>query len=410
LLPGWQLFGLWLLTLIAAVVESALTFASQSEIEDALSRPRKRDRYLRYLDKGRLAAPVCSVTRLGSAVGFAVLFVSFASGGPGVVVSCLVAVGALAAAELPGRFIGARLSTRVLLVALPLLRLLAFLVEPFSFLSRQLLRLKRPATREEVVKAAKEEIRVAIADGASEGALEVHEKRMIEGILEFKDVEVDQIMTPRLEMECLDVNTPLQQAIQMTMEFSHSRIPVYEETRDRIVGIVCVKDMLPLANRREATRKTLRDIMHAPHFVPETKRIGGLLRDLQKEHVQLAIVVDEYGGVKGLATVEDIVEEIVGEIQDEYDVENHEDRFRRVSPTCVEMDGRLQIREVNDLLGTRIPEQEDYDTIGGFVMGGFAKVPAKGEELRREGMLVRVLDSNERSVRRVLIELLDEEG
>ncbi|KPK64962.1 MAG: hypothetical protein AMK73_04425, partial [Planctomycetes bacterium SM23_32] len=217
-----------------------------------------------------------------------------------------------------------------------------------------------------MVEAAKEEIRVAIEDGAAEGALEEEEKEMIEGIMKFRDVDVAEIMTPRTDMECLRAEMPLPEAVRALGQFPHSRIPVYEDTLDRILGILYTKDLLSAVAENGGAGRILRDVMREPLFVPETNTVGALLQQFQREHVQIAVVLDEYGGVVGLVTVEDIMEEIVGEIQDEYDQEDTEDRVRRRSSGALEVDARLRIDEVNELLGVDVPEDEDYDTVGGY--------------------------------------------
>jgi magnesium and cobalt transporter len=143
--------------------------------------------------------------------------------------------------------------------------------------------------------------------------------------------------------------------------------------------------------------------MREPLFVPETKTLGPLLQQFQEEHVQIAVVLDEYGGVSGLVTVEDIVEEIVGEIEDEYDEEDQENRILRSPSGGVEVDARVRIEEINELFGVSIPQDEDYDTVGGYVTASLARVPEAGEEFRSHGLTVRILQSDQRRVRRVFL-------
>jgi putative hemolysin len=297
--------------------------------------------------------------------------------------------------------IGRRLAPQVLLVLLP----------PLYWLSWPLRALDRSPESEPdeppepaVVEAAKEEIRVAIEDGTIEGALGAEQKEMIEGILNFRDVDVGEIMTPRTDMECLEAALPLAEAVRSLSALRHSRIPVYEGSLDRITGIAYVKDLLTALIEAPDEERLLRDVVREPLFVPETKTVRALLAQFQREHIQIAIVLDEYGGVAGLLTVEDIMEEIVGEIQDEYDQEDLERRLVRLPTGGFEVDARMHIDEVNELLGLDIPEHEDYDTLGGFVTAAMARVPAPGEEIRTDGILVRVLEGDARRVRRVLIE------
>jgi len=233
---------------------------------------------------------------------------------------------------------------------------------------------------------------------------------MIEGILKFRNVDVAEIMTPRTEMECLEADTPLAEAVQTLEHLRHSRIPVYEDRVDRIVGIAYVKDLLAAAAREERDSAPLREVAREPLFVPETKTVTSLLQQFRDDHVQIAIVLDEYGGVSGVVTVEDILEEIVGEIQDEYDQEDHENRTLRLPSGAVEIDGRVRVDEVNETFSLDLPEDESYDTVSGFVTARFARVPQAGEEFRTGGLLVRILQSDERRVRRVLIQRREKEA
>jgi len=315
----------------------------------------------------------------------------------------------LVAAEMTGRFIGRKWATVALIVLLPPLQCVRVLTLPWRLLAGKTAPAAPPTPNEQVVDAAMEEIRVAIEDAASEGALRADEKEMIEGVLEFEDVELHEIMTPRTEMECIELDTPLPKSIEMAAAFRHSRIPVYEEIRDRVVGILHVKDLLPALAHAEPGKSSLREIVREPFFVPETKRAVSLLRDFKQKHLQIAIVLDEYGGVTGLVTLEDVMEQIVGELEDGSEAQSVEDRVRVLGPGTLDVDARLNVGEVNDLLAADLPEDEDYDTVGGFMMARFASVPKKGAELRHDRLLLRVLDSDDRRVRRVLLQRLDSE-
>jgi len=304
--------------------------------------------------------------------------------------------------------IGRKWSSDVLRVLLPPLYWLSFPLRPRQMLGRSEPVSESEEPEPEVVDAAKEEIRVAIEDGAVEGALEAEEKQMIEGILKFRDVDVAEIMTPRTEIESLEADMPLHEALGALTGFRHSRIPVYEDTLDNVVGVVHVRDLMATEGDASATQR-LRDVMREPFFIPETNTVGPLLHEFQRQHVQIGIVLDEYGGVTGVVTVEDIMEEIVGEIQDEYDEEDHENRVRVRSSGGIELDARVRIDEANERFGLNIPQDEDYDTVGGFVAHLFGRVPEQAEERRVNGLLVRVLQSDQRRVRRVFMRVVDRE-
>lgn len=409
MLYGIALAALWLAVMILAMGKEAATLASRAKLEEMIERSALRERYLRWLDR---LGPVSVSCVLGRVCATAAL-VAIAAGqalqnGRSLALYAAAAAAAVLVAELIGRSIGRRWSAHVLVILLPPLQAPACLIGPFHTMLQRLFGQEPGAPTEEVVEAAKEEIRVAIEDAESEGALRSEEKEMIEGVLEFRDVEVSEIMTPRTEIEWIEVDTPLREAVPTIHGFLHSRIPVYEDNHDRSIGIVHVKDLLCADIGSPDAAQSLRGFMREPIFVPETKRVAGLLRELKQKHAQIAIVLDEYGGVTGLVTIEDIVEEIVGEIEDEFDREDHESRVRIVDSGAIEVDGRVHMDEVNELLGVRLPEDEDYDTVGGFVMARFASVPRPGEETRFDGVLIRVLESDSRRVRRVLLQKIED--
>ena len=410
MLPGLELAVVLLALLVAVTAESALRFASRSQLEDVLRSAQAKARYLRYLDKGEVLTAFCVLVRICATLAIVAIVVSGPRGAGRSIftVAALTVVLALAL-ELCGRILGRRWSTAALVVLLPPLRWLSLLLVPLFQIRKVFKTASTQQDNHHMVRAAEEEIRVAIEDGATEGALEAEEKEMIEGILEFHDAAVHEIMTPRTEMECLEANTPLPEALRLVAEFNHSRIPVYEGDRDRIVGILYVKDLLPCAFSASAGELTLSELVREPNFIPETKRIDELLRQFQREHAQIAVVLDEYAGVAGLVTVEDILEEIVGEIQDEYDQEATEARVRRHSPTVIDVDARVHIDEVNKELGTRLPEDEGYETVGGLVMTRFARIPGEGEQIQHHDVLFKVLQSSERSVQRVLLQIVEPE-
>jgi len=246
-----------------------------------------------------------------------------------------------------------------------------------------------------------EDILSAVETGEREGVLENDEKRMIENIMDFKDVEVSEVMTPRTDMFCLDVDTPLDQAVELSQQRPHSRIPVYKETRDEIVGILYVKDLLRHW-KQNTSALAISDLMRKPYFIPETKTVGELLQEFQRDKIHIAIVLDEYGGTSGLVTIEDIVEEIVGEIDDEYDLPLSEAPLTLAKDhRSADVDAKLHIDELNEILGIEIPESEDFDTVGGFVFSHLGKVPEVGERVQHENVEFRVTDADSRKINRI---------
>ncbi len=212
---------------------------------------------------------------------------------------------------------------------------------------------------------------------ADDDVIEEDERQMIHSIFEFSDTVVREVMVPRIDMACVEDTTTVDGVLRVILEEGHSRIPVYRETIDQIVGVVHVKDLL---SHVKAGHHSLAvgEVMRPAYFIPESKRLDDLLREMRRKRTQMAIVVDEYGGTAGLVTVEDLVEEIVGPILDEYDVD--EKLFETVNDHSAIVDGRLSIEEVNELMGLDLPAGE-VDTIGGFVYSLLGHVPAQGEKV-----------------------------
>lgn len=245
-----------------------------------------------------------------------------------------------------------------------------------------------------------EEIRAIVAEGRSEGAIERREGEMIESVLRLRDADVAEIMTPRTEMVCIPDTADLEEAIKIAWEAGHSRLPVYEGNRDNIVGIFYAKDVLKYWGGE--TPPGLRDIIRKPHFIPESRKVSGLLEELKRENVHIAVAIDEYGGTAGLVTIEDILEEIVGEIQDEFD-RKAEPTWRRLPGGAVQTDARVRVDDINHGTAMDLPESEDYDTVGGLVISHLGRIPKPGEKLEVNGVRIEVLDADARQVKRLKV-------
>ena len=222
----------------------------------------------------------------------------------------------------------------------------------------------------------REEFEKIIDQGEKHGEIDDNEAKIIGNVFDLSETSVKSVMTPRIDMTALSTDSTLQQTLDIILESGHSRIPVFEGTVDHIVGIVHAKDLLPLF-RDERHDVDLRAVMRPPYFVPQTKRVSELLVEFRGEGKQIAIVQDEYAGTYGLITIEDVLEEIVGDIRDEYDVD--EPFVHVVSANESLVDGRMNLGDVNDRLGTTLAEDEDYDTIGGLVFGLLGHEPTVGE-------------------------------
>src|SRR5437588_10450117 len=219
-----------------------------------------------------------------------------------------------------------------------------------------------------------------VSVGEEEGVLEEEEREMIHGIFEMGDMRVREVMVPRTDLVAIEVNEPVEKAVDLVTKHGHTRIPVFEANLDHIVGVLYAKDLLKAVV--QGNPQSLREIARKPYFTPESNKVQDVLRDLRKNRVHMAIVVDEYGGVAGAVTIEDIIEEIVGPIQDEYDV-GEEDEIQFISPNEVVLDGRVSVDDVNELLKLNIAA-DDYDTIGGYVVNQPGAAP-KGRATLQPG-------------------------
>jgi CBS domain containing-hemolysin-like protein len=256
-----------------------------------------------------------------------------------------------------------------------------------------------------------EEIRTIVSEGHREGLLEEEAREMIEGVIELGDANVSHIMTPRTDIQMVQINTRWDEVVESVIESGHTRVPVYDKSRDDIVGILYSKDLLPeLAKPPEEPRPPLPELLRKPLFVPETKPVDDLLKLFQKSRTHIAVVLDEYGGVSGLVTIEDVLEEIVGEIDDEYD-QQAEAAIRKIDDDTCEALGRTHIHEINELMGFDLPENADFDTIGGFVFAEFGRVPSPGETITwQDSVRVTVLEASRRRVNRVRLERIRKES
>ncbi len=232
--------------------------------------------------------------------------------------------------------------------------------------------------------------------------LEEDEKRMIRGIFDLDDTLVREIMTPRVDMTTLPVKASIEEAKHTIVKSGHSRIPIYGKNIDEIKGIIYAKDFLDT----EKSFTTLTDFMHVPLFVPETKNVGDLLEEFQSNKIHVAIIIDEYGGTSGVVTLEDIIEEIVGEIHDEYDEnENENNAMLRLPNGSIQIEGRCLIDDINHEFDLELPEDEDVDTIAGYVCGEFGKIPKENEEIKIDDIgTFKILKADRRKV--LLVEII----
>jgi putative hemolysin len=243
-----------------------------------------------------------------------------------------------------------------------------------------------------------DELKTLVDAGQEEGVFEQGERQMIFSIFQLRETLAREIMVPRIDMLALDVLTPLADAVDALLQSGHSRVPVFEETVDNTLGLLYAKDLLRVW-RTGGQLNSLRDLVRPAYFVPEAKKVDELLTELQAQRIHMAIVVDEYGGVAGLVTLEDIVEEIVGEILDEYD-QGEEAPYQVLKTGEYVFLGRVDLDDFNEIMSSHLPSDE-ADTIGGFMYSRIGRVPDVGEKVREDSLLLTVEQVSGRRIRKV---------
>ena len=247
---------------------------------------------------------------------------------------------------------------------------------------------------------SEDEIRALVESGEEQGVIAERERDMIQGVFALGDKQVHDVMVPRTDIRAIDADTPGDRVLEQVVQAGHSRIPVFEGSPDQIIGILYVKDLFRRLARAEKD-VSIRQYLRPAHFVPETKRIDELLREMQRDKIHMAIVADEYGGTAGLLTIEDLVEEIVGEIRDEYEAE--QELVIPVSENEALMDARVPFEDVVAAFELGVEASEDYDTLGGYIVHELGRLPKAGEDVRTDGVRFIVESIEARRIRRVRV-------
>jgi putative hemolysin len=253
------------------------------------------------------------------------------------------------------------------------------------------------------VQISAEELRLIVERGGEQGILEAEEEQMINAVIELGDRRVHEVMVPRIDIAAMPATATFDEAIGTFVQEGHSRVPVYDETVDEIVGILYAKDLLPFLRESADPRPELRTLLRTPVYIPESMTVDDLLHEFQRRKVHIAIVLDEYGGTAGLVTIEDLLEEIVGEIQDEYDTE--EPMVVRLSEDEARVDGRADIDDLAELFDTDLglEDADEYDTVGGLIYHRIGGVPSPGDEVDVDGLHLTVESTDGRRVSKVLV-------
>jgi CBS domain containing-hemolysin-like protein len=278
-------------------------------------------------------------------------------------------------------------------------RAVMILFAPLTFLP--LLVLKPTDGHQSYAQFTEDELKTWVESDEEPGSLEREERQMIYSIFHFGDTLTREIMVPRIDILALDVNTSQSDAIQAFLTSGHSRLPVYESTIDNVIGLLYAKDLLKTSPKQEVP-VSLRELLRPAYFVPETKKVDELLAEMQSQRIHMGIVVDEYGGVAGLVTLEDIVEEIVGEIRDEYDTASEEVLYQEVGQQEYIFQGRIDLDDFNEVMGSQLSKDE-ADTLAGYLYDQMGRVPQGGESILAGGLSFTIEQVSGRRIRRVRV-------
>ncbi len=329
-----------------------------------------------------------------------------------ILITLLIALSSIIIGELVPKTLALGAAERfALAVAEPigfLERMLSPIVWFVSSISGLLVRALGGKERPQAGYLSTEELKLLVETGSEQGTIEEDEKEMIHGVIELAETKVHEVMVPRIGIRAVELSDPFEEILDMVVRAGHSRIPVFQENLDNIVGILYAKDLLPYLkpDKSGAPKIDIRTLLRPPVYVPETKAVDELLHEMQLAKRHIAIVVDEYGGTAGLITIEDIVEEIVGEIQDEYDTE--EPLVEPIASDGVltfRLDGRLSMDDLRDLFDLPDEEEEDeeaYDTVGGFIIHRVGRIPLAGAEVPFRDVTLRVEAADSRRVSKVI--------
>ncbi|NUQ34896.1 MAG: HlyC/CorC family transporter, partial [Planctomycetaceae bacterium] len=325
----------------------------------------------------------------------------------GTVIMAVLCVGILPA-------VWARHATEKILARfLPLFDSIAWFFAPFVKLSNALhagvakVRGDEAGAIESKEEEFEEDIEDHLDEAERDGVITGDERKIISSALEFSDETIESIMTPRTEVMGISVEEGIDTAMALACAHGHSRLPVFEsDSRDRIVGIFYVRDAARYWKARGEQLPPLKEIMRAPMFVPESKKLDELLKEFRAKRTQIAVVLDEFGGTAGIVTMEDVLEELVGDLQDEFDWNEAADSptgFRRISPDVIEVDARMKVDDLNHEFDCKLPESSEYTSVGGLIAAHLGRIPRIGERVPLDDVHIKVIEANERSVRKIRI-------
>lgn len=413
------LIGLFFLNALFAAAEIAMAALSRAKMTEMSERhPRWREALQLWRDQ-----PSQLLTTILVSSNLAVIGLSSISTVMGIrlnvemglptwavaVFTLSLSIAATLLSEIAPKVVAKRHPEKVAFLVIPMLMALESFLGPVI---RQLVKLIRWLTRpfggeegEHLPTVTEEELRHFIDEGAKAGAIEREESEMIQSVLAFGDTLVHEVMIPRTQLDGVTAQATVEECLNKFIDSGYTRLPVFNGDLDHIVGMLYAKDFLAVLKERELI--ILSDVIRPAFFVPESKKLSELLREFRKGRIHMAIVVDEYGGTAGIVTLEDLVEEIIGEIRDEYDTEIGPVRPRGADQWEVEAD--FSLHDFGAEIGVEFPEEGEASSVGGFVAEHLGRIPAKGSQWVWQRVQFDVLDATERRVKRVLVRLLPED-
>ncbi|MHC4845586.1 MAG: hemolysin family protein [Planctomycetota bacterium] len=411
--PSWWVLGLALGTVLLAALEYGWHNLSRARLAESGGGPASRERVQKMTAEAHRVETALLVLRVAAQLCLVYALIMLARERvplwwPDLPKSAplLMALGAafvwitLFCRVLPGE-LSRRVHEALVRATMPVVVLLGRLIAPPFDLCRKLMRIAFGTTRQAEAELYADEIRATVEEGEREGHLGGHQADIIERVLQLRELEVRRLMTPRTEVDTIDIGFTVGQAREIALATGRSRYPLVEDEVDHVVGVVHVKDLLRLPDDAPVS-----DARREPWFVPESKFITEMLAEFTNQKTHLAVVLDEYGGTAGVITIEDVLEEIVGDIDDEFDTDEEEEELVVVDERHAIALGTARVDELNNTLSINIPESDDWDTVGGYIFSTLGRLPEEGETLRQENLVLTVNSVVERRVEKVGIEIL----
>jgi CBS domain containing-hemolysin-like protein len=415
---GWTVLLICLLaggTLFFSVNTVALRIFSRVKLQDAFKAANKEDLTDGLIENAEKLVLACSLYRLiANCCILLLLLALFATAHTGnpqitdylfafIIAAAIFSIFSLAIPHAWAKYAGEKILSRtykLLIFFSTLAWPILYVFQLYDGLVRRLAGVAQ-ISPEEQQEEKQEEFLTGLEQRRTEGVLDEEEQEMIENVLELSDTAADEIMTPRTDIVAIEVKSDLNTILETINTAGHTRVPVYEENIDKIIGLIYAKDLLNEIGKDSADFK-LRDKIRDAYFVPETKPLRTLLHEFQSRKLHIAVVLDEYGGTAGIVTLEDIIEELVGEITDEYE-ETPPEPIKKIDQNTIEADARTYVDDLNDEFDLNLPEDEDYDTIGGFVFSHLGYVPKTGESFDYENLKFTITSAEARRIKRIKI-------